>query len=211
MNRRTFIARIGTVVLAASLALNVYFYTRNQDLHNSLSLQRTSEQSNTAEGEVYTQNVAEMIHLISTLEQAKNSDSGEVDAEQLYKLRMNILKLPEVEEKLAFVKNLSNSGGAVQLDLDEVEWFSGDEAEAAAKKDGKPDEGSLANGFYIRNSSEDIESVVLEPEVLIAELDGARLKYVPFNDFITSEVKERLFRITAVGEKVVMLEEAYRP
>ncbi|WP_143186406.1 hypothetical protein [Paenibacillus sp. P3E] len=94
--------------------------------------------------------------------------SGEVDAGQIYKLRMNILKLPEVEDKLAFVKNLSNSGGSVILDLDELKWFSGDEAEAAAQEDGKPDAGSLTNGIYFSNSSESIGSVNLKPEVLIA-------------------------------------------
>lgn len=92
-----------------------------------------------------------------------------------------------------------------------MEWFGGEAAEIAAKEDGVLEPESLPNGFYIRNASEEIKRVKLETDVTIAELNGARHQQVDYTSFISEELMDRLFHMTFVEGKVVLLEEQYRP
>lgn len=116
-----------------------------------------------------------------------------------------------MEKKLAFIKGVITEGNTVYLDLDEVEWFGGEAAEIAAKEDGIQEPESLPNGFYIRNASDEIERLKLETDVTIAELNGARPQQVDYTNFISEELVDRLFHLTFVEGKAVLLEEQYRP
>ncbi|OME06862.1 hypothetical protein BSK64_09120 [Paenibacillus odorifer] len=69
----------------------------------------------------------------------------------------------------------------------------------------------MPNGFYIRNASEEIKRVKLETDVTIAELNGARHQQGDYTSFISEELMDRLFHLTFVEGKVVLLEEQYRP
>lgn len=134
-----------------------------------------------------------------------------MQGESVEELKKIIYNLPQVEKKLAFIKGVITEGNSVYLDLDEVEWFGGEAAEIAAKEDGIQEPESLPNGFYIRNASDEIERLKLETDVTIAELNGARPQQVDYTNFISEELVDRLFHLTFVEGKAVLLEEQYRP
>jgi len=152
----------------------------------------------------------ELVQTIGEISIQSNSESG-VQGESVEELKKIIYKLPQVEKKLAFIKGVITEGNTVYLDLDEVEWFGGEAAEIAAKEDGVLEPESLPNGFYIRNASEEIKRVKLEPDVTIAELNGARHQQVDYTSIVSEELMDRLFHLTFVEGKVVLLEEQYRP
>lgn len=157
------------------------------------------------------QTTKELVQSMSEIYMQSNSDSG-VMGESVEKLKSVIYKMPKVEKKLYFIKGiLTEEGSAVYLDLDEVEWFGGKEADNAAREDGVIEPESLPNGFYIRNASNEIERVKLESDVFIAELNGARAQGVKYAEFIDEELQDRLFHFTFVEDKVVALTEQYRP
>ncbi|WP_054940118.1 hypothetical protein [Paenibacillus ihuae] len=200
MSRAKWFTVSAAVVFAASIALNVYSAYR---IHES--------SDNEGPGNDYAAAAAELIQSVDRLEVEVNSANGNMNADGIYELRETLLKLPDVTKKLAFVQDFSQEDGILSLDLDVVEWFSGEEAEAAAKEDGNPEASSLANGFYIRNTSDELETIKLEPDVQIDVLEEARLQAVQYQDFYSTELKDRLFYYTAVGGKVVLLQEMYRP
>lgn len=151
-----------------------------------------------------------LVQTMSEIAIQSNSETG-VEGESVEELKNVIYKMPQVEKKLAFIKGMSAEEGSVYLDLDEVEWLSGEDAENAAREDGVKEPESLPNDFYIRNASDEIERVKLEADVSIAELNGARHQSVDYTAFIGEELMDRLFHFTYVEGKVVLLEEQYRP
>ncbi|WP_410769375.1 hypothetical protein [Fontibacillus sp. BL9] len=116
-----------------------------------------------------------------------------------------------ITKKLAFIKQLVSEEGQYYLVLDYAEWFSDEEAEKAAKEDGVPETGSLSNGFYIRNETNELEKVKLEKDCLLYVLDGATSRAVDYNEFVSSELEERLFNLRFAGDTLVTMEEQYRP
>ncbi|WP_168122419.1 hypothetical protein [Paenibacillus sp. HB172176] len=91
------------------------------------------------------------------------------------------------------------------------EWFSGEDAQKAATEDNQANAGSLNNNFYIRNAEIENEKYELTSDTLIFVLDGAQLKPADYQQFVQEDITDRLFRLSLVGDKVVLLEEAYRP
>ncbi|RCX21435.1 hypothetical protein DFP94_102188 [Fontibacillus phaseoli] len=116
-----------------------------------------------------------------------------------------------ITKRLAFIKQLISEEGQYYLVLDYAEWFSDAEAEKAAKEDGDPEAGSLSNGFYIRNETNEQEKVKLEKDGLFYVMDGATPRAVDYNEFVSSELEERLFNLRFAGDTLVAMEEQYRP
>ncbi|MNI44083.1 hypothetical protein D3C73_984350 [compost metagenome] len=198
MDMKKGLTAAAALIFTASVAFNVYSAYRIHDLTTVVPADRDAGTT------------AALIQGADRLEREYNN-SGSLNMEELYGLRQNLLKLPDVMGTLAFIKSSGGQDGMLILHVDEVEWFSGDEAEAAAKEDGVPETGSLANGFYIRNASEELKHVTLDQDVQIDVLDGAMLKQTSLQDFSTAELTDRLFHITTAGGKAVLLEEQYRP
>ncbi|SEC81832.1 hypothetical protein [Paenibacillus sp. GP183] len=135
------------------------------------------------------------------------------DEANIYKIRKIIDNLPGVSKKLAFIKELRNEKGVYYLVFDYVNWFHGDDAKKAAQEDNNPNAASLSNNFYIRNEIIENDKVVLRNDAMIYELNGALLKYIAFNDFVSEKTNlvDRLFNIVIVTDKITLLEEQYRP
>jgi hypothetical protein len=122
-----------------------------------------------------------------------------------------IYKLPIVERGLAYIVDVEMKDDQHYFVLDAVEWFSGVEAEAAAKQDDEPDAASLNNGYYIRNQMVERNRVQLPKDILIYTLDGSVAKYTAYENFVKSELASRLFHITSIEGQPILLEEKYRP
>lgn len=195
MKRRNILTTAAVVSIAiVSLVFNGYFVYK--------MLEEPPKDTN--------QTTKELVQAMSEIYVQSNSESG-VKGESVEQLKSVIYKMPDVEKKLFLIKEMSEEGSAIYLDLDEVEWFGDKEAENAAREDGVIEPESLPNGFYIRNASNEITRIKLEPDVFIAELNGARAQSVDYADFIDEELQDRLFNITFVEDKVVVVTEKYRP
>ncbi|MBD0379885.1 hypothetical protein [Paenibacillus sedimenti] len=226
---RKVIFIIFLIIICTSLVVNIRFYYNIHNfkgsamqMNNSLeqSVKQLSDKlSNTnliienlkSESENLKNNNAEIIGKLHALE----TDSAmrledETNIKKIYKI---IDSLPEVSKKLAFIKELRNEKGIYYLVLDYVNWFSGDDAKKAAKEDNNPNAASLSNNFYIRNERVENDKVVLGNDAMIYELNGAMLKYIEFNEFTSekSNTTNRLFNILFVSDKLILLEEQYRP
>lgn len=116
-----------------------------------------------------------------------------------------------ISKKLAFTKQLVQENDQYYLVLDEIEWFSGDEAEQAAEEDNNPEAASLSNGFYIRNKTMDHEKVRIEQDTPIFVMDGTTQQNIGFDAFISSDIQDKIFHVRIVDHTIVFMQEQYRP
>jgi len=133
--------------------------------------------------------------------------------DNLRKLQRIIENLPQLSKKLAFINQEYIDKSRIELSLDYVEWFSDEEAKKAAKEDDDEYAASLSNGFYIRNKHNENQIVNINDDTLIYVFEGAASKLADFSSFINKadSLKDRLFRIYSISNKILILEEQYRP
>ncbi len=85
---------------------------------------------------------------------AEDVDGNQVEA------TVDVVVDPSLEEVLAYIGDFDGE----KLMADVVEWFTGDEATAAAREDGVIGEGeTVPNDFYIRNSDPSLVSIEVAP------------------------------------------------
>jgi hypothetical protein len=130
--------------------------------------------------------------------------------EDWIRLKRVVDHLPQVSEKLAFIKQLQNEKGTLNAKVNYVEWFSGDAADKAAKEDHA---GAPTDGYYIRNRQIE-DRFEIPKDVLIYMLNSElQFELMNFTDFANNNdsMRERLVQFHFVGNKLVYLEEKYRP
>ncbi|WP_150275888.1 hypothetical protein [Paenibacillus tepidiphilus] len=199
--RRAFIVSL----LVASVILNVSLFLDNRNLRISMNFLSSWMQSE-IQGETSVQESTERLIQRLTLLELK-SESGQSGEQELLELQESVMALPQVTRLLALIKELKADGGEAALELDMVEWLTGQEAAAAAEADGQV----LPGNFYVRNASEEHIPATLGRNVQIAVLDGTVHKLITYDEFLAEGPEERLFYFISVGGKVVLLKEQYRP
>lgn len=125
-----------------------------------------------------------------------------------------IRNLPQVSNNLAFIQDASAEGDTLNLSLDYVEWLTGEEAREVATKDNKLDEAALENGYYVRNMQIENDPFTFNIfDTLIFILDGASVKHADYSQILNdpASLNERLFHVYFVDNKLLILQEQYRP
>lgn len=134
---------------------------------------------------------------------------------------------PSLVKQCGYIKRLYEKGGKNFLDLDYVEFLTGEAANQAAREDGKIEPGeTVPNDCYVRNRSSKIRTFEIgdKVEVLVKEyhFEGETLKnrllnFATFktmfktNDPSNQYIADSLYWITLHDNVVTEIEEQYVP
>lgn len=126
---------------------------------------------------------------------------------------------------LAFVSGAANDGASLDLDL--AVWFSGNEADTAARIDGETAL-PVPNNFYIRNADPTVLSLPVDDEVLVtsvwynydtdSDLESDTITYQEFlaviqsdDEGVQSALRTSPWWVTVEDGRIVALDEQYVP
>lgn len=85
-------------------------------------------------------------------------------AEEVTTHTLHVRYLPDATEQLAFITRTSTT----EIEVDYAEWLTGEEANEAARQDGAiPPGEQVPNDFYIRNTSPQVRTLSLAPDVVV--------------------------------------------
>lgn len=133
------------------------------------------------------------------------------------------------EKAMGYIKTVYESTGKRYLDIDYVQWLTGDEAIKAMREDGKcspdvyPDTGQcIPNGFYIRNQNPKIRTFEISKDVQISRATAfdyspsgiKSINYEEFKSLFTpkdSYFRNLPFHIEVVNGLVMKITEQYIP
>ncbi|MDI6777730.1 MAG: hypothetical protein QMD77_00905 [Patescibacteria group bacterium] len=139
--------------------------------------------------------------------------------------------LPENSERqMGYIKKVYEKGGKSYLNIDYIQWLTGDAAEKAMREDGecpKTGECIVLNDYYIRNVNPLIRTFEINPAAKIfmqtysiGEAGGdiswnQPITYAEFKSIFTTNAKPRLKNVPYIVEiqnqKIVKITEQYIP
>jgi len=141
-----------------------------------------------------------------------------------------IEKEETVEKQIGYIKNVYEKDGKRYLDIDYVQYLSGEEAIKAMKEDGKcpadiyPDPTQcIPNGYYIRNQNPKIRTFEISKDAEISrttafEYSSSGIKIINYNEFKNlfaardSYFKSTIpFHIEILNDVVVKITEQFIP
>jgi len=133
------------------------------------------------------------------------------------------------EKAMGYIKTVYENGGKRYLDIDYVQWLTGDEATKAMGEDGKcpvniyPDPSyCIPNGFYVRNQNPKIRTFEISKDVQISratafDYSPTGVKSISYEEFKNLfALKDSYFRnipfhIEVVNGLVIKITEQYIP
>jgi hypothetical protein len=119
-------------------------------------------------------------------------------------------------KRITFIKKAYSKDKRHFLDVNYVEWLSGEAGIKAALEDKKctDKKSCLPNGYYIRDKSPEITTLPLADKVSINIIDWKSSNLTPktatFDELIT-KINENPFWIEVANNQIVKISEQYRP
>lgn len=127
----------------------------------------------------------------------------------------------ESGKELGYIKRAYQMSSKNYIDIDYIQWLSGEEGKVACKEDGacsatcdQPIDRCLPNGYYIRNQNTKIRTFEVVKNItasLIYPTPDTPYKEVTFEEFMNTFNPENLFRVTVKNGLVTALSQKYVP
>lgn len=133
----------------------------------------------------------------------------------------------KIEKQIGYINKAYIQNGQPTVDVDSVEWLTGQEGTKACIEDGQcydcpPENDCLPNGYYIRNRDATIQTLILDPQSQIEILNLENMSNEPisfdeFKKFIISKKKvdgflhNNLFWLTTKENKIIKVLPQYQP
>ena len=114
----------------------------------------------------------------------------------------------ELFKDLGFIKKIYKNNDKIYLDIDFVQWLTGDEAKNAAKEDGYI--GCCPNNYYVRNQNPQIRTYEVSENVKISSPYPRKEQSIA-NLIAVGEMNEFLCEISMEKNIVIKISEWYRP
>jgi len=120
--------------------------------------------------------------------------------------------------QIAFIKKAYQKDNTAFLDIDYVEWLTGEEGNKAAREDRMecPLDVSdcLPNGYYIRNSDPKIQTLPLSTDAGLFIIDwnqqNLHLRPITITDLI-NQIPDNPFWVETLNNQIIKISEQYRP
>jgi len=219
MNQKGF-ANIIWVIIIVTLAVLVagggtYFWRESSNKEGAEQFQRVQE-----ENQKLQERVNQLQNQITQLQVQKETPESKEEMSS---------QPTGTEKAMGYIKTVYESGGKRYLNIDYIQWLTGDEAIKAMREDGKcpvdiyPDPSyCIPNGFYIRNQNPKIRTFEISKDVQISRVTAfdysptgvKSISYEELKNLFTptdSYFKNIPFHIEVVNGLVVKITEQYIP
>jgi hypothetical protein len=217
------------LLLAAGLTIAGFKYLGRKKAEKEMRPEQqsaeTEQQANLAENQTQAvpPNQEEQISYVS--EEPQMPESSVEGAEE----KNSKEPAKKSQKQMGYIKNVYEKDGENHLDIDYIEWLTGDAALEAMEKDGKCPENApclVINDYYIRNNDSQIRTFEISPRVTITmqtfELEKIMdvkwnqcISFRQFKDIYTMDDWPRLrdvpYIVEIKNQKIIKITEQYIP